>query len=196
MLYPAVKLLGKSFHGKTLSTQKLWTIQTMEAWQTLQRDRILYGNWSRVCVGFKEPYRWLMAQMCKRGIETKNPPIWAWERKPDLRCSAHLPKGKRGTRLLIEVPTNLVLLSEFTAWHSVLNETYLPKDQTELEAWYKNCESGAEVYSQKQMQESWERIFYGADIDLSVVTSSPMFQATFPHLELSWVLNHQEFTAR
>lgn len=60
-------------------------------------------------------------------------PVWAWyqwegvRKRPDMRT--HRYGGKKGTPvvlLTIDVPNNMVLLSNFDMWHVVLNNGYLP----------------------------------------------------------------------
>jgi len=47
------------------------------------------------------------------------------KRMPDLRSCGHLPRGIPGIRLELEVEEERVLLSDFSMWHAVLNQTYL-----------------------------------------------------------------------
>jgi len=129
-----------------------------------------------------------MKQMQNRDIPIKHPPIWAWVKKPDLRHSCHLAKGKKGVRLSIDVPDELVLLSEFNAWHFVLNDTYLPPTNNEYE----------NDYNQEQKEISWINIFSDkADILKGIAyDNDPYYQATFPYLKKKWVLKTDFFTGR
>jgi hypothetical protein len=60
-------------------------------------------------------------------------PVWAWVQyngearpRPDLRRTAHLPRGTRGVRLELVLPASCVLLSDFDLWHYVLNDGPIP----------------------------------------------------------------------
>lgn len=166
----------------------LWTIQQTPAYDSLKRRGILYGSWNRILEPtFKESYIWLIDQMKSRGIPIKHPPVWAWVKKPDLRRSAHLEAGKQGVRLRLDTPDSLVLLSEFCAWHCVLNNIYLP---TSLD--------DKEEASIDEIRESWKHIFPESETCIKgiVCSDGPHYQATLPYLKESWVTDVTYFTAR
>ena len=66
-------------------------------------------------------------QMLKRGLTRGlHPPIWVWVRpKPDLRQAGYLQRGRKGVLLELEIDSHRILLSDFDAWHCVLNHWYL-----------------------------------------------------------------------
>lgn len=84
---------------------------------------------------FRPAYRWLMSQMKERVAGCRGLwPIWFWHSpKPDLRHSAHLPRGERGVRLELELPRDRTLLLDFETWHAVLNRWHLSQSQRESE---------------------------------------------------------------
>ena len=117
---------------------------------------------------------WMIKQMEARGLHTNDlPPIWAWQRKPDLRRSAHLSKGEKGVRLQLEVPEDLVLFSEFNAWHSVLNNSYIGKTMQEFEDYFAYKLNPSE----EEKVESWNLIFIDSGMDWNLVADKPIFQA-------------------
>lgn len=162
---------------------RLWTIQTSEAYSILRRKGRLRGRWSLVWPEFKTAYRWLIEQMADRGIKLRGrPPIWAWVRKPDLRCAAHMERGRQGVRIELEVPDELVLCSDFEFWHSVLNNHHASINDDELDSWH--------TFSEQEVRKSWERIF-----DLRLFPKG-VSQATFPSIEADYVVSVRHFTAR
>jgi hypothetical protein len=172
---------------------RLWTIQDKPAYRRLLDKGVLYGDWRRVDDRlFKPAYRWLCWQMELRGISLKKRcPMWAWTHKPDMRREAHNYRGKHGVvRLELEVPDDLVLLSNFDAWHFVLNDCFCILTDEEFEKCYSDP-----GYSREEVTESWERIF-----DLKLCESRRYFddwtQATFPTIELDYVKKACEFAPR
>lgn len=122
------------------------------------------------------------------------PPIWAWCRKPDLRQTGHFTSGVKGVRLELEVPSSLVLLSNFEDWHWVLNGgtnendfgSYFPTEE-EFDEWCANL-NNTNFYSREQTMQSWQRIFRAKPDDAC--------QACLPYLLLEWVRDEKEFVAR
>ena len=157
---------------------RLWTIQGIEIYEQLKHEGIAYCTkpyWGDEAV-FMYGYHWLTKQMKQRigeppidGIEY---PIWAWyqydsakKRKP-TRSPCNIPEGI-SAYMEIELPDKDVLLSDFDAWHCVLN-------QGPIDDWkriYKTIdvlekESGRqfryEEYPQKlrdRIEKSWEALF-------------------------------------
>jgi hypothetical protein len=114
----------------------LWTVQTREVWEEFQRKGVLRAEGRRVIPEFREAYQWLMEQMKERlpGYSGRYP-LWAWYHpKPDLRYAGLLPRGTRGVRIEFVAPVDRILLSDFDAWHAVLNKGFLALDEAEDEA--------------------------------------------------------------
>jgi hypothetical protein len=196
----------------------LWTIQTAEAWQTLQRKGVLRPESHHVEQRFLESYKWLVTQMCQRiGPQPADCdfPVWAWYQwydcrrpRPDLRFGAHLPKGTEGFRLEIELSHSQVLLSDFELWHYVLNYHYLPESEEDGEAFDAELEQTGlcpcttkplphRQYDQR-VRDSWLRIF---DLGWSAkAIASPMedksIQAVFWELQVEQIKSAQRFIAR
>lgn len=168
---------------------RLWTIQDCPAHQKLLEKGTLSGDWRRVEKFFKKPYQWLCWQMELREIRLKTKcPIWAWTHKPDMRTAGHSYRGDYGVVLLeIEVPDALVLLSHFGAWHSVLNDHYLVTCDAELERMFD--------HSQEEVEESWQKIF-DCEIMAAIPGYDDWFQATFPTIEVDYIVKTREFGPR
>lgn len=163
----------------------IWTIQTLPAWEKLQRDGCLYGPGADLVCSldnswqWRNAYAWMVEQMECRIGQRPRPDIfalWGWyqwrdavHRKPDLRSSGHLATGIRGVRLYCEIPDQQVLLSDFMLWHHVLNYGYLALNEAEDEAFqaemvrrgtaYTGKEPLADSFCHQKILESWQRIF-------------------------------------
>lgn len=132
----------------------LYTIQTLEGYQQAKKKKILQGNIDFVTDHFKSPYEWLIAQMNQRIGHNDQFPIWLWAEKRDLTDEALLPSGTMGVQLKVELTTDLVLASDFDAWHCVLNNDYLTLNEEEDSL----VKAGQFAFTKEQ---TWERIFDG-----------------------------------
>ena len=57
-------------------------------------------------------------------------------KKPDLRYAGKLDKGVQGVLLEVTLDLEQVLISDFMAWHCVLNDGYLAFTEEENESFY------------------------------------------------------------
>lgn len=130
-----------------------WTIQTVEAWNQAQALGFLKGNPEYVWQEFMRSYRWMISQMKQRMPRYDGEfPVWLWTGRPDLRFSGRLAKGQRGVLLEVRLEADDVLISDFQAWHMVLNDHFLALTEREEELY----DNGALALTK---EESWERIF-------------------------------------
>lgn len=169
---------------------RLWTIQDRPAHQKLLDKGVLYGDWRRIDDRrFKPAYKWLCGQMESRNIRLKGrPPMWAWTHKPDMRWAMHAYRGDYGIAVLeLEIPDSLVLVSNFDAWHSVLNDHFMALTDEEIDRMFD--------YPRDETVESWQRIF---DTKLCVKNDwhHPDCQATFPTIEVDYIIKTREFGPR
>ncbi|MCD5407731.1 DUF3841 domain-containing protein, partial [Candidatus Bipolaricaulota bacterium] len=148
---------------------RVWTIQPVEVLERLEAERVLYADPSRIPEEFRHAYDWMRTQMERRipGYGGHYP-WWGWHSpRPDLRRSGHLPQGTRGVRLELELDPAEMLLSDFDAWHVVLNRGYLALSEDEEEAWYRRFAAAVPDRRAWPLPEpwrsdilsSWERIF-------------------------------------
>ena len=195
----------------------LWTIQSIAAWKILQREQVLFADQRHSEDLFLDAYKWMTKQM-ERRIESESEntslPLWAWyqwngkRRRPDLRRSAHLPKGQRGVRIEFEQSDKGVLLSDFDLWHYVLNYWYLPRTVADGEAFEAELSEHdlsffdtkplpVRAYHQR-IEDSWDRIFDldWAEEEISNSFSRKSIQATFWKLNFDQIRDVQFFTAR
>jgi hypothetical protein len=186
---------------------RLWTIQTIEAWERCRSTGVLAADGRRVPFYYRDAYRWLRQQAKSRLADYSGRPfVWAWSHpKPDLRCVAHLPKGQQGVRIEFIVPADRILCSDFDAWHCVLNQGYLALSEEEDDAWDRSLKAhGLEWQWQflppverREMEKSWERIF-----DLEALNASSWtgpvthIQAVLERVFLQEVVRVDHFVAR
>lgn len=187
---------------------RVWTIQPLEVLVRLEAEQILRADPAHVPPEFHYAYDWMRDQMQRRipGYGGHYP-WWGWHSPhPDLRQSGHLPRGTQGVRLELVLEPSQVLLSDFDAWHVVLNRGYLALSEDEDEAWYQRFEAAIpnrwtwpppEPWHSNILT-SWERIF-----GLETLAASDYWeaeprhiQATFEVLRLADVRRHTLFMAR
>ena len=143
---------------------QLWTIQTEGWFEDLMSKKKKFASYSRVWHDFKPHYKWMAQQMADRiGTNPARCPTFAWyrydekKRMPDLRSCGHLPRGIPGIRLELEVEEERVLLSDFSMWHAVLNQTYLAENERNDRVLEELHAAGK--LTRKMMEASWKRIF-------------------------------------
>ncbi len=214
------KILRKTGHNDYLT---LWTIQPIEWYEQLQKDRIIFGktdlsDWYKDDdVEFRQAYDWIVTQMEKQ-ISPKPfenaLPVWAWyhylntnKKRPDLRSSGFLPKGQKGIRIEFRKKESEVLFSDFDLWHCALNYVYIAdneKEDAEFDAllnkfgvkFTERENFPTEIH--KMIIKSWEKIL---DMNYcSEYSASPFdkksIQATFWSLSVDEIIKVDEFVAR
>ncbi len=208
---------GRSYSGIVRISRRdmfIWTIQNIMAWELLQRQGFLRGDGRRVEVYFRYAYRWMADQMLSRlpAVPGARFPLWGWYRwqgisrtRPDLRATGHLEKGTSGVRIELEIPHEKVLLSDFDAWHSVLNGSYLSISEKDEDAFAEDLKKAGPGWGwpypepfRSRVVSSWQRIF---DMDAGEpewwgALSERSVQATFWEIDLSQVRRADRFTAR
>ncbi|WP_295076896.1 DUF3841 domain-containing protein [Ruminococcus sp.] len=155
----------------------------------------------------QKDYNWLANEMKKRiGKPSKDVeyPVWAWyihdssRKKPDLRKTGLVRRGKRMVCLEIDIPDNEVVLSDEEAWHFVINDWYL-SGATDEAAFDKDI-SWFESLPDNKKQEvkliSWQRIFDIEPFANGFEIKGRYVQATFWELRAEQIRKVQFFTAR
>ena len=185
---------------------KLWTIRTTKEWDILQHEGVLrtdvaLSDWHLR----RRAYAWMSRQLKKcvgappSGVVL---PIWVWRywagtarARPDLRCGTMLSRGTLGVRLELNLPPESVLLSNFDAWHAVLNDHYHALDDADYE-WFEQLAASGELSAAqlKQIKEdSWQRIF---DLSLILDPSTWAVQGVVWEISLTSVQKVDYFKAR
>jgi hypothetical protein len=110
----------------------LWSIQHAAAWEKAKSRGSLKADGRRIWPEHRPAYKWMAEQMRDRLPGYDAPyPIWAWTERPDLRRRIYLPPGTPGVRLGFTACADEILISDFSAWHSVLNSTFCSLTEAE-----------------------------------------------------------------
>ena len=140
----------------------LWTIHPEDFFEKSQRRGYIKADGRYIDHDFKDKYYWIAKKMQERCITRKRTyPVWAWykydgkRKKPDLRCSGHLPRCTKGICIEFEARDSEVLLSNFEQWHWVLNNWYLYKNDKENTYF----EKYPHLLSETMVRKSWDRMF-------------------------------------
>lgn len=203
---------------------KLYSIQPL-----LVYEHLLTGaSWTANPFAGEEPaddvflraYDWLAGQMRSYGRHPEDRatqyPVWAWywwagltRPKPDLRTASLRNWGNGGPNVLLtlDIPEDRVVLTDFDAWHWVLNYWYLGQS-AEAEAFEARCEAvGPSYYREKplanadlhnELQASWRHIF---DVEtagrlLEIAPSKNCVQGTFWELHPGDVVDVVQFSKK
>lgn len=186
---------------------KLYTIQPLEFYNELIRNKEVHCSEKHIDSYFKDSYDWIITQMENR-IEKKPIkdiyPIWSWyqyknskTKRPDLRASGLLSKGTKGVLIEFEKPETEILLSDFNLWHFVLNYWHIADNEEQELEFNKLLKTSNVEFSDKEnytlelkniLESSWYKIF---DMNYSSTYTADVFnrrkiQATF------WTLKSTE----
>jgi len=200
------------------SLMTLWTIQSKQAWESMETSGTLRGDSVKAEPSFFSAYEWMSRQMKLRigpSSDSTANPLWAWyqwrgerQRKPDLRAGGHLEKGAMGVRIEFEANERRVLLSDFDLWHYVLNYWFLPVSEAEGDRFEaKLAAKGLSFFKTKPLpngryhrviEASWQHIF---DLDfkptdIAVPRKQKCVQACLWEIGLDQVSDVGEFKAR
>lgn len=205
------------------NTMRLWTIQTVEAYQRLMQTGVFRADTKHICDdSFADAYNWMVSEMAKRigsppdGVKY---PVWAWyqwegkRKKPDLRCGGYAPHGTTLVLLTVDIDESDVVLSDFDDWHFVLNYFYLAFNEEDDNRFHEMYErEGFTLHDlqnsdlvnpcleecRKRIEQSWQRIFdlrrSGTDWDVPLDKKS--IQATFWELKAEQILKAKHFIAK
>lgn len=181
---------------------KLWSVRPESDYAILEKWGVYHTDDTHVLNHRLEAYYWMAEQLAKKVPPPKgvNLPVWAWYRayglkqiKPDLRKKGHLQSGERGVRIEFNAPEDMVLLSNFDAWHSVLNNNCFAVDDKEYEFYEKLQETSSLEAFDKIKKETWQKIF-----DLDIVPDPNIYevQAVLWEIRKEWVEKVDFFIAR
>ncbi len=185
--------------------QKLWTIQTEEAFRQFEKTAVLRANEDYLfCEDYNRfAYDWMTKQMVQRigpPPEAVRYPVWAWyqwegkRKRRDLRLSGYAERGTPMVQITFEADPASFLLSDFDAWHIVLANQFLADNEVEWDKFYENNQKP----SQADVEPSWERIFnllhHTPDWDCEPERKS--IQATLWEIHISQVKKVELFLAK
>jgi hypothetical protein len=106
----------------------LHTIQTEEAVDALLTTGVLVPDNSLAEPLYVDAYAWMLQQMARKLSTVGDGALWFWAkiRRQDLVDCCRRSEG--GVLLTCKVPRERALLSHFSDWHQVLNESPLAPD--------------------------------------------------------------------
>ncbi|WP_400247474.1 DUF3841 domain-containing protein [Niallia sp. JL1B1071] len=167
-----------------------FTNQAVEVVNNLNKKGFLTGNGEFVDKDFLPSYKWMIEQMDKRINNNGLMPIWLWATKPNLSEEGHFNKGTKAVCLTVEIPENKVLLSDFDAWHCVLNDGFCMISEEEDRLF----EQGKLTITKEQ---SWERIFHIAKLRNSEMWNNgdQIVQGVTSVIQKEQILNIEYFIA-
>ena len=198
---------------------KLWTIQPEMVYQLVldtgvyrcdpyqsdmlrPMDDALAGK--QLDPQFTAAYDWLTCQMEKRigpAPEGVIYPVWAWyqfgdKQKPDLRKErwANGGPGEKYACILLEVPDREVLLSDFGAWHFVLNNWPISETEEEADRLDAFLDSISEAEKKAFLAKNWEKICDIAPFSNGWTSRGSDIQATFWELKREYIRDVRFFT--
>lgn len=155
-----------------------WSLQSEDVWRQLQRQGVHYTHpqylqGSDFNTTFLNAYEWMRRQMHKRGFNPENHyPVWFYTRVDRKKLQEHATQSEQSVLLVCRFVAPRVLLSDYYAWHHVLNDWYLDHTAVNVEAWFTEMEQrlGMPLGNHEnslswpteirlEIERSWERIF-------------------------------------
>ena len=120
-------------------------------------------------------------------------------KKLDLRHGGYEVKGKECVCMEIDIPDSDVVLSDFNAWHFVLNHMYLNPDcfdEETLDQDQRWLDSMTAEERERAIRSSWDAIFDIRSYENEWVDWGSYIQATFWELKVEQIRNVRFFRAR
>lgn len=198
----------------------LWTIQPKEVYNFVMETGVyccdpfksgLLKPFDESLVGielepvFKNAYDWITFQM-EQKISPRPEgvvyPVWAWyqfagKKKPDLRRErwANGCPGETLACITLEVPDKEVLLSDFGAWHHVLNNWPIADTEEEADRFDDYLDHASEEEKKAFLKKNWERVFDTSLFNNGFHSRGDDIQATFWELKKNYIKNVRFFVA-
>jgi hypothetical protein len=148
---------------------------------------------------FRRSYLWMAEKMNEKIANPRHVefPIWAWyrwarkEKRPNLNYNlfGYTGNTKEHCLLTLEIPDEDVVLSDYEAWHYVLNNTYFDNSKSESE-WKQLVQDFWKLPPEERNQvkdESWNHIF---DIDIYTNPSGWSHQGYYVQATF-WILKKE-----
>lgn len=191
---------------------RLWTIQPPEILDIINETGRFVCDKEKSywydCEEFQRAYEWMIAQMHMHRIFQPYDttwPIWAWHthnwkhKKPDFRCIGLGKPGKKYVCIEIEIPDDEVLLSDYDAWHVVLNNGYnnpgtIEEEWEAFDIYYDSMEN--QYAKELTRVASWNGIFNVEPFKNEFVSNGKYVQAVFWEIKKENIISVKEFTAR
>lgn len=186
---------------------RLWTIQTIEAFNVLMETGVLkcpanivedlYKNHYR----HLDAYKWLVMRMYDKIGEAPYGafyPLWGWykidweNKKPDFRTLLFKSKEPE-VCIEFEIPDDKVVLSDYNSWHNVLNDRFYNTSTNEesfwkVEEWF---DSLSKDMQEKVTKSSWEDVFDITPFQNDFCWNGRYVQATFWEITKDQVVSYK-----
>ena len=191
---------------------RIWTIQPLEVLDIINETGRFICDKSKSTYGddeqFQKAYKWMIGTMIHDRNITKPDdvelPIWGWyvwnwkHKKPDFRMIGLGRPGIKYVCIELELDEDKVLLSDFDAWHNVLNDRFnnpatTEKDYERREKRFDNLRPNLQ-YLTKIM--SWDNIFNILPFKNNFCSNGQYVQATFWEIRKENIISVKEFIAR
>jgi hypothetical protein len=188
---------------------RIWSIQPEALYEKLKLEKVLHCDPAQSELitecGFGPAYDWLAQQMSKRVAPPPEGvlyPFWAWHtiewkhQKPDLRRTEFRAYSGNQVCLELDIPDDIVLLSNEDSWHIVLNDAYYGDCSNEQEmetedAWFDSLPPDEQAVVKMK---SWEKIFnVSPPYESAWECRGKYVQATFWELQLEQVVAVRQF---
>lgn len=187
---------------------RLYTVQPLEVVEEIKRNGYFVCSKEK-SINYKDfynAYNWISQEMLNRKIlpfKENTLPVWAWYlydgvNKLDLRRAGLGETGEKCCCLTLEVPDNMALLSDYNAWHFVLNNSWLDKSRNEkefeqLHDWY----DGLDVPTRERLKlDSWQRVFDVSPYKDDWTSRGYYVQATFWVITRDMIVEERIFKVR
>lgn len=127
---------------------KFYTIQKLKAWEEAKSHGVLTGDKDYIDEDWLlDSYIWIMKQMKKRLKDYNDEfPVWLWLDTSNIYFNELLEDEY--VLLEVSLPEEQVLISNFDAWHTVINNWHLDEENDTI-----------------TKEESWEYIFDKEKLD-------------------------------
>lgn len=170
---------------------RIWTFKTKQQLDILLNQKVLSGDKKFILKEwdyFISPYNWM-----KKFIPKQNPkgfPIWAWTKKPDVNHVLFKEYENSGEYLIeLEVPDELCLVSCFSLWHCVLNNSIICNfnDNDRIYNLYCKLEEKDIKRYNHLKERSWQRIFHPRFME-----KSDYYQVCVHQISLDQVIKYEQ----
>lgn len=185
----------------------LWTIQPEAIYQEILNTGVYRCDFQQSHMReWQMQYDWLVAQMEQRiGKRPKGVsyPVWAWyqregrRKKPDLRQErwGNGWKGDRFVCMEVEIPDELVLLSDFDGWSIILLDSLISETKEEDDTLSQVYSSLSTAEQKEMMERNWERVFDLSPMNHEWTARGETIQATFWELRKEQIRKTWLFTS-
>lgn len=167
----------------------IYSVQNSKVWELLQYQEVVYPLPIEKEDDFYNAYHWMYEQMRKKNVPLNLNDGGIFWGAVDQQETQYFTEG---VLLTMEIPKEEFLLSDFQAWHFVLNDYPFKTDE----------EKDEDFFTEEEKRKSWEKIFglsyenneIKVDKDLEIFNIGengqkiqPVSQVCFTKIERKWI---------